>query len=85
MRLDENWLLNRTERAVRMRKETPEFGWGEMRVLKTDNKAVLAHTCTWRGNTVAAGHNFSRATCSVTIEWPAGTEDYRWLRVHGTA
>ncbi|MCA1644909.1 MAG: alpha-glucosidase C-terminal domain-containing protein, partial [Chloroflexi bacterium] len=78
-RLDEHSLLNWTERAVRMRKESPEFGWGELRVLKTDHPAVLAHTCTWRGNTMAAVHNFSRATCTINIQWPAGTQTVQQL------
>ena len=73
-RLDNNSLLNWTERAIRMRKECPEFGWGELRFLETDNPAVLAHTCSWRGNTVAAVHNLSRATVSARVEWPAGTQ-----------
>src|SRR5207302_5336135 len=55
-------LLNWTERLVRTRKECPEFGCGELRFLETDNRVVLAHTCSCRGNTVAAVHNFQRAT-----------------------
>ena len=78
-RLDEHSLLNWTERAVRMRKECPEIGWGEMRLLKTSNPAVLAHTCAWRGQTVAAIHNFSRAACAVNVEWPEGTQELQFL------
>jgi maltose alpha-D-glucosyltransferase/alpha-amylase len=78
-RLDEHSLLNWTERAVRMRKECPEFGWGEMQILNTDNPRVMAHACTWRGNTVAAVHNFSRATATVSVEWPEGTQEIQPL------
>jgi len=73
-RLEFNSLLNWTERAVRTRKECPEFGWGEMKFLRTDHPSVVAHTCTWRGNTVAAVHNFSRATATVRVRWPEGVE-----------
>jgi maltose alpha-D-glucosyltransferase / alpha-amylase len=73
-RLEFNSLLNWTERAVRTRKECPEFGWGEMKFLRTDHPSVVAHTCTWRGRTVAAVHNFSRATATVRVRWPKGVE-----------
>jgi maltose alpha-D-glucosyltransferase / alpha-amylase len=69
-RLDQSSLLNWTERAIRTRKECPEFGWGEMQFLKTNKSSVLAHACTWQGRTVVAVHNFSRASVSVKIEWP---------------
>ena len=72
-RLDENSFLNWTERAIRTRKECPEFGWGKMQFLRTDKPSVLAHACTWNGRTVIAVHNFSRASVSVKIEWPKGT------------
>jgi maltose alpha-D-glucosyltransferase / alpha-amylase len=73
-RLHDASLLNWTERAIRTRKECPEFGWGELRFLKTDHPTVMAHACTWRGRTVVAVHNFSRATVSVKVEWPAGQD-----------
>jgi maltose alpha-D-glucosyltransferase / alpha-amylase len=72
-RLDNDSLLNWTARAIRTRKECPEFGWGCMEFLDTDDHAVLAHTCTWRGTTLAALHNFSGAARSVKITWPPGT------------
>jgi maltose alpha-D-glucosyltransferase/alpha-amylase len=72
-RLDPDSLLNWIERAIRMRKECPEFGWGTLRFLETDHPAVLAHALTWRDRTVVAVHNFSRATCTVKIRWPPGT------------
>ena len=73
-RLNGDSLLNWTERAVRTRKECPEFGWGELQFLETDQREVLAHACTWRGETVAAIHNFGRARRSVRVSWPSGTK-----------
>jgi maltose alpha-D-glucosyltransferase/alpha-amylase len=74
-RLEQDSLLNWMERAIRTRKECPELGWGEMQFLDTDHPSVLAHACTWRGKTVIAVHNFSRATCTVRVKWPRGTAE----------
>jgi hypothetical protein len=52
-----------------------------MRFLKTDKPSVLAHACTWRGRTVVAVHNFSRATTTVKVQWPEGTG--RLLHIFG--
>jgi maltose alpha-D-glucosyltransferase/alpha-amylase len=73
-RLDPDSLLNWTARAIRTRKECPEFGWGRLEFLDTDSPAVLAHMCTWRGQTLAAVHNFSSAPCSCRIKWPEDTQ-----------
>jgi maltose alpha-D-glucosyltransferase / alpha-amylase len=78
-RLSPSSLLNWTERVIRTRKETPEFGWGEMRFLHTDNPSVMAHACSWHGQTVVAVHNFSRASVSVKVDWPAGTRELQHL------
>ena len=67
-RRDPNSLLNWTERAIRARKEVPEFGWGAPQVLKTDQPAVLAHRCDWLDGTVLALHNFSPEKVEVTVE-----------------
>jgi hypothetical protein len=40
---------------------------------------VLAHTCTWRGNTVAAVHNFSRGACAVKVKWPRAFQELQHL------
>ena len=74
-RLDFDSLLNWTERAIRTRKECPEFGWGRARFLKTSHPAVLAHACDWRGQTVIAIHNLCRAACSVKVDLPDGTDE----------
>jgi maltose alpha-D-glucosyltransferase/alpha-amylase len=50
-------LLNWTERMIRMRKEVPEFGWGDFQVVDTGHNSVLALHYTWRNNEVLAVHN----------------------------
>jgi maltose alpha-D-glucosyltransferase/alpha-amylase len=61
-------LLNWMERAIRMRKECPEFGWGTWEIIDTDNPAVFAHCCQWKDGTVIALHNLSRDSCVVTLK-----------------
>jgi maltose alpha-D-glucosyltransferase/alpha-amylase len=67
-RRDPESLLNWTERAIRTRKELPELGWGECRVLATDADAVLAHRCDWRGRGVLVLHNLTPAPLRVTVD-----------------
>jgi maltose alpha-D-glucosyltransferase/alpha-amylase len=69
-RPDPGSLLNCTERLIRMRKECPEFGWGEYRVLRTASPHVLAVLTTWRKNAVVAVHNFADEACEVVLAIP---------------
>ncbi|HEY0472330.1 MAG TPA: alpha-amylase family protein [Kribbella sp.] len=82
-RRDPESLLNWMERLIRMRKECPEFGWGEFELLRSEGP-VLAHRCDWNGNTVVAVHNLSDRPASVVLprsaDWAKlvdlfGTED----------
>jgi glycosidase len=52
-------LLTWMQRAIRRRKEIPEFGWGRPTVLNSDDSSVLAHSCRWEESSVLAIHNFS--------------------------
>ena len=58
-RRDEESLLNRVERAIRVRKESPEIGWGDCVVVDTGDERVLAHRCDWQDGTVLIVHNLS--------------------------
>jgi maltose alpha-D-glucosyltransferase / alpha-amylase len=69
-RLEFDSFLNWMERAIRTRKECPEFGWGTMQFLETGHPTVLAHSCEWRGGLVLAVHNFSRAAATVKLALP---------------
>src|SRR6185437_6584884 len=55
-RREPNSLLNWTERAVRMRKEIPEIGWGDFAVLTTGTNDVFALRYDWRNNAVVFLH-----------------------------
>lgn len=67
-RRDSASLLNWMERAIRMRKECPEFGWGCWDIIETDCPSVFAHRCQWKGGTVIAIHNLSKEGCVVALQ-----------------
>jgi maltose alpha-D-glucosyltransferase/alpha-amylase len=69
-RRDPGSLLNTTERLIRLRKECPEFGWGDAQVLRTASPHVLAVHTTWRQNAVVAVHNFAAEAQTVTLSLP---------------
>jgi maltose alpha-D-glucosyltransferase/alpha-amylase len=58
-RRDPNSMLNWLERVCRMRKEVPEVGWGDFRVLPSPDPAVLTIVYDWRNNSVCFIHNLS--------------------------
>jgi maltose alpha-D-glucosyltransferase/alpha-amylase len=58
-RRDPNSLLNWTERIIRMRKEVPEIGWGDFKVLDLGDRSILALRYDWRNNSVLALHNLA--------------------------
>jgi trehalose synthase len=67
-RRDPHSLLNWMERLIRRRKETPELGWGDCRVLATDDPAVLALRGEWRGRVVLTLHNFAGEPAEPTVD-----------------
>jgi maltose alpha-D-glucosyltransferase / alpha-amylase len=56
-RRDPQSFLNWTERMIRMRKEVPEFGWGDFSVVDVKQPGILAIRYDWRNNGVLALHN----------------------------
>jgi len=72
-RRDPTSLLNWTERIIRARKECPEIGWGQWRVIETSSQRVLALRYDWRGNGVLFLHNFDPR--STTVTFGAGSAD----------
>ena len=65
-RRDPNSLLNWMERIIRMRKEVPEIGWGDLQCFARDSQ-VLAIRYDWRGNSVVIVHNLSAMPQEVRI------------------
>jgi maltose alpha-D-glucosyltransferase/alpha-amylase len=67
-RRDPNLLLNWIERAIRLRKECSELGWGDWRILETDDPAVFAHSCQWQNRTILAVHNLSSKAREIKLD-----------------
>jgi maltose alpha-D-glucosyltransferase/alpha-amylase len=66
-RRDPNSLLNWTERIIRMRKEVPEIGWGDFKVIPTRDPAVLIIRYDWRNNSVLFVHNLDEKPREVSF------------------
>jgi maltose alpha-D-glucosyltransferase/alpha-amylase len=66
-RRDPNSMLNWTERIIRMRKEVPEIGWGDFKVIATRDPAVLVIRYDWRNNSVLFVHNLDEKPREVSF------------------
>jgi trehalose synthase len=73
-RHDSGSLLNWMERMIRTRKECPELGWGDSRLLDAGDDAVLAHLCEWSGRALLAVHNLSGEAIEAELELGDGAE-----------
>jgi glycosidase len=71
-RADPDSLLNWFERLIRLRKSTPEIGWGECQVVDVGNDAVLALQYRWDDRTTITVHNLAARAAKVSI--PLGVE-----------
>ncbi len=80
---DPHSLLNWMERAIRVRKEWPAFGWGRWDVLGTHNESVLAHIATWDDSSGLAVHNFADRTARATVRLPKDAVEGRWRHIFG--
>jgi maltose alpha-D-glucosyltransferase / alpha-amylase len=67
-RRDPDSLLIWMERVIRTRKECPEFGWGECRLVETGEPSVFAHCCEAEGRVVLAVHNLGDQACEVELD-----------------
>src|ERR1700760_2217493 len=66
-RRDANSMLNWTERIIRMRKEVPEVGWGDFKVITTKDPAILIVRYDWRNNSVLFVHNLDEKPREITF------------------
>jgi maltose alpha-D-glucosyltransferase/alpha-amylase len=67
-RRDTNSLFNWTARMIRLRKECPEIGWGDWKIVSAGTASVLAMRYEWRGGSLVILHNFSDAPQGVRIK-----------------
>ena len=77
-RIDPDSLLTWFETLIRLRKESPEVGWGDCQVLATEPDAVLALRYDWQGRTVITVHNLGKQ--ARTVELPIEDVDRCVLR-----
>jgi maltose alpha-D-glucosyltransferase / alpha-amylase len=71
-RRDESSLLRWTTRMLRLRKQCPEIGWGEWRILPAGASEVLALQYDWRGGTVVCVHNVEAEPREVELDLGGG-------------
>ena len=67
---DPDSMLNWTERMIRTRKECPEIGWGDFRILPCGNRSVLAVRYEWRDNAMIVVHNLGGETAEIRLRLP---------------
>jgi maltose alpha-D-glucosyltransferase/alpha-amylase len=58
---------------IRLRKQCPEIGWGEWRIVPTGSRAVLAIEYRWRGSTIVCVHNLADEPREATLDLGVGT------------
>ena len=73
-RRDPNSLMNWMERIIRMRKETPEIGWGDFSFISAQATDILIMRYEWRDNSVIFVHNFSPLPREVSFSVDTGQE-----------
>ncbi len=66
-RNDPESLLSFIRHLIRRYRECPELGWGRFEVLEQPHRQVLAHRCTWEGNSLVALHNLAAEPVSVPL------------------
>jgi maltose alpha-D-glucosyltransferase / alpha-amylase len=67
-RRDPDSFLNWVSHVIHKRKECPEFGWGECKLIETGERSVFAHQCEWEGGLVIAVHNLADRDVRVTLD-----------------
>jgi maltose alpha-D-glucosyltransferase/alpha-amylase len=78
-RRDANSMLNWTERIIRMRKEVPEVGWGDFKVISARDPAVFVIRYDWRNNSVLFVHNLDEKPREVSFAVGLEGEEGRLL------
>ena len=77
-RHDPGSLYSWVARAIRVRRESPELGWGEWRILDVGDPRVLAIETRWRDDQMVTLHNLSAEPVKVRLpddlDEPAGDE-----------
>jgi maltose alpha-D-glucosyltransferase / alpha-amylase len=76
-RKDPDSLLNWLERAIRVRRENPEFGWGRVDIVDTGDPAVFGHRLEYDGGVILAVHNLADKGVKIKLD----VSDYEGRRL----
>jgi glycosidase len=60
--------LSWMRRLIRLRRETPELGWGSWRLIESRAASLCVHRCDWQESTVIAAHNLGPRRAEVTLK-----------------
>jgi maltose alpha-D-glucosyltransferase/alpha-amylase len=74
-RRDPDSLLRWMIRMIRLRKECPEIGWGDWKIVRTNRPEVLAMLHGWRHTGLLCVHNLAGAPCQVRLKVDADRGD----------
>jgi maltose alpha-D-glucosyltransferase / alpha-amylase len=69
---DRDSLLRWMTGMIRLRKQCPEVGWGDWRIVPTGSREVLAIAYTWRGSTIVTVHNLAQAAREARLRLGGG-------------
>ena len=72
-RRDPDSLLRWKQRMIRLRKQCPEIGWGEWRLLPTRSNATIAIEYSWRGSRIVCLHNLTGQAREAQLQSGRGT------------
>ena len=70
-RTDPGSLFNWMTRAISVRKECPEIGWGKWRLLDVRGPSVLAIQYDWMGTSLITVHNFAEHPAEIALKTDA--------------
>jgi glycosidase len=70
-------LLNFMALLIRRYRESPELGWGELRILEQPHNEVLAHLCASDDRQLVLLHNLSAERRTVPVQIEGCDADYR--------
>jgi trehalose synthase len=67
-RRDPDSQLAFVRRLIRLRRETPELGWGTWQLVDSRAPSLVAHRVDWQGSTVIAVHNVGPDRAGLTLD-----------------
>ena len=67
-RRDPDSQLAFVRRLIRLRRETPELGWGTWQLVDSRAPSLVAHRIDWQGSTVVAVHNVGPNRAGLTLD-----------------